>query len=295
MMPALFGITILVFLLVRVSGDPVQLMLPDEATQQQIDQLRESLGLNKPLPAQYVTFVGNLLKGNLGTSLRYSGRPALEIVMERLPATALLGAAALIVSIAISLPAGILAALRRGTWVDHLVSVLAVLGQAMPNFWLGLMLMLLFAVHLKAFPVSGYGTLNHLVLPAVTLGTGMAAILMRLLRTSVLEVLNLDYIRTARAKGLGTPRIAIMHVLRNAVLAYITVVGLQVPRIVAGAVVTEQVFAWPGMGLLTVQAVNFRDMAVIQGIVIVSSLIVMLANLVVDIAYSLIDPRISYA
>jgi peptide/nickel transport system permease protein len=295
MIPVVFGITLIIFVLLRVSGDPVTLMLPEDAPQEQIEQLRESLGLDRPILEQYAIFMGNLLRGDFGRSIRYSNQPALPIVLERLPATLQLTAAAIFVAVLISLPAGIVAAVRRKSWADYTATSFAVLGEAMPNFWLGIMLILIFAVGLGWFPVSGRGGPEYLVLPALTLGTALAALLTRLMRSSLLEVLNQDYVRTARAKGLHQRIVLLKHAVRNALLAYVTVLGLQVASLMAGAVITEQVFAWPGIGLLAIQAINSRDMAVVQTVVIIASLIVMTANLAVDLIYAVIDPRIQYA
>ena len=295
MVPVVFGITLIVFLLVRASGDPVVLMLPEDATQEQIDLLRTSLGLDRPVMEQYVRYIGNLVRGDFGTSIRFRNQDAFQITIERLPATLQLASAALLVAVLISLPAGIIAATQRNRWPDRVASTLSVLGEAMPNFWLGIMLILVFSVQFGVFPVSGRGTLAHLALPALTLGTALAALLTRLMRSSLLEVLNQDYVRTATAKGLWRRVVLTKHALRNALLSYVTVLGLQVASLMAGAVVTEQVFAWPGIGLLAIQAIHSRDMAIIQAVVIVASLVVMLANLLVDVVYSLIDPRISYS
>lgn len=294
MIPVVLGITLIVFVLLRVSGDPVSLMLPEDATAEQIAQLRESLGLDRPLPEQYLIFLGNLLRGDFGRSIRYGNQPVLPIVLERLPATLQLTLAAMLVAVAISLPAGIIAAVYRNRWPDYSATTFAILGEAMPNFWLGIMLILVFAVQLRWLPVSGRGSLAHLVLPAITLGTALAALLTRLMRSSLLEVLGQDYVRTAKAKGLRARLVIVKHALRNALLSYVTVLGLQLASLMAGAVVTEQVFAWPGMGLLAIQAINSRDMAVVQAVVIVASLIVMAANLLVDLLYAVIDPRIQY-
>jgi peptide/nickel transport system permease protein len=294
MVPVILGITLIVFLLVRASGDPVVLLLPEDATQEQIELLRTSLGLDRPVLEQYVRYLSNLLRGDFGTSLRFRNQDALEITLERLPATLQLASAALVVAVLLSLPAGIVAAVYRNRWPDRIASTLSVVGEAMPNFWLGIMLILLFSVQFGLFPVSGRGTFAHLVLPALTLGTALAALLTRLMRSSLLEVLNQDYVRTATAKGLPRRVVLVKHALRNALLAYVTVLGLQVASLMAGAVITEQVFAWPGMGLLAIQAINSRDMAIIQTVVILASLIVMTANLLVDLVYSLIDPRIAY-
>ncbi len=295
MVPVVLGITLIVFVLVRASGDPAIILLPEDATMEQVELLRRSLGLDRPVLEQYVIYLGNLARGDFGMSLRFQHQPAFAIVMERLPATLQLASAALLVALLVSLPAGILAALYRDRWPDRLASTFSAIGEAMPNFWLGIMLILLFAVQLRAFPVSGQGSLAHLVLPAVTLGTGLAALLTRLMRSSLLEVLSQDYVRTATAKGLKWRTVLGKHALRNGLLAYVTVLGLQVASLMAGAVVTEQVFAWPGIGLLAIQAINSRDMAIIQTVVIVASLVVMFANLLVDVLYSLIDPRIQYA
>jgi len=295
MVPVVLGITLIVFVLVRVSGDPVTLMLPEDAEQFQIDALREALGLDQPITTQYVIYMRDLLRGDLGTSLRYSGQAALPIVLERLPATLQLTLAALVVAVVISFPLGIIAAVYRNRWPDMSATSFAVLGQAMPNFWLGIMMILLFSVILGWLPVSGRSGLASFILPAITLGTSLAALLTRLMRSSLLEVLNQDYVRTATAKGLQRRLVLLKHAVRNALLSYVTVLGLQVATLMAGAVVTEQVFAWPGIGLLAIQAINSRDMPVIQGVVIIAALIVMSANLLVDILYALIDPRISYS
>jgi peptide/nickel transport system permease protein len=294
MIPVILGITLIVFVLVRISGDPVVLMLPEDAEPWQIEALREALGLDRPVPVQYAMFLRDLLRGDFGTSLRYTNQEALPIVLERLPATLQLTLAALCVAVVISFPLGIIGAVYRNRWPDVTATGFAVLGQAMPNFWLGIMLILLFSVTLGWLPVSGRGGLTSLVLPAITLGTALAALLTRLMRSSLLEVLGQDYVRTATAKGLQRRLVLLKHAVRNALLAYVTVLGLQVASLMAGAVVTEQVFAWPGIGLLAIQAINSRDMPIIQGVVVVAALIVMTANLVVDVLYALIDPRISY-
>jgi peptide/nickel transport system permease protein len=294
MIPVLFGITLIVFLLLRVSGDPVSLMLGEEASEAQIAQLREAYGLDRPLPEQYLRYMGDLLTGDFGKSIRYNNQPALDVVTERLPATAALAGMALFFAVIISLPAGIIAALYRRRMPDYIASFLSVLGQAMPNFWLGIMLILIFSIGLGWFPVSGREEPMAVILPGLALGTGLAAVLTRLLRSSLIEVLGQDYIRTARAKGIGPVAVTMRHAIRNAILSYLTLIGLEASSLMAGAVVTEQVFAWPGIGLLAIQAINSRDMAVVQTIVILAALIVMLINLLVDVLYSLIDPRIQH-
>lgn len=295
MIPVLIGITLIVFVLLRVSGDPVVLMLPEDAPREQIEALRRNLGLDRPIPEQYLLFLRDLVRGDFGRSIRYGNQDVLEIVLERLPATLELAAAAILVALLISVPAGVVAATHRRRLPDHAATTFSVLGEAMPNFWLGIMLILVFAVNLRLLPVSGRGSLAHLVLPAITLGTGLAAVLTRLLRSSLIEALNQDYVRTAHAKGARPSVVLVKHAMRNALLGYLTVLGLQMASLLAGSVVTEQVFAWPGIGLLAVQAINSRDMAIVQAIVIVSSLVVMVANLVVDVLYAVIDPRIQYS
>lgn len=292
MVPVAFGITLIVFTLIRSSGDPARLMLPEDASQEQIAALREHLGLDRPILEQYLIFVSNMLRGDFGESVRYRGQDVLSIVLERLPATLELTLAAVFVAVLISLPAGIIAANYRGRWPDYGATGFAILGEAMPNFWLGIMLILLFSVNLGWLPVSGRGGLDNLFLPAITLGTALAALLTRLMRSSLLEVLNQDYVRTARAKGLRDRMVILKHAVRNALLSYVTVLGLRFATLMAGAIVTEQVFAWPGIGLLAVNAIGSRDMAIVQAVVIIASLTVMTVNLVVDMLYAFIDPRI---
>ena len=294
LVPVLFGITLMIFLLVQVSGDPVSMLVTEDMTPADVEALRQRLGLDAPYHVQYANYILRLLQGDFGYSLRYSNQPVLPIVAERLPATLQLTAAAIFVSIAISFPAGVLAAYYRKSAIDHLASGMAVLGQAMPNFWLGIMLILVFSVQLELLPVSGRGSVWHLVLPAISLGTALAAVLTRLLRANLVEALSEDYVRTAHAKGLNTWSVVVKHAVRNSSLAYLTVLGLQVSSLMAGAVVTEQVFAWPGIGLLAIQAIHSRDMAVIQAIVLVATVIVLVVNLIVDLSYSWADPRIRY-
>jgi len=294
MVPVLFGVVTIIFVLLRVSGDPVQLYLPEDASVEQVEELRRALGLDRPLPVQYALFLADLARGDFGESLRYRNQNVLTIVLERLPATLELASAALLVAVLISLPLGIVAALNRNRLPDAVASAVAMLGRAMPNFWLGIMLILAFAVHLRWLPVSGRDGFANLVLPALTLGTSIAALLMRLMRSGMLEVMNQDYVRTAKAKGLRWRRVVVKHGLRNALIGYVTVLGLEIAGLLAGAVVTEQVFAWPGIGRLAIQAINSRDMAIVQAVVILAALVVMTANLLVDLAYALIDPRIRY-
>ncbi|UQN08216.1 ABC transporter permease [Deinococcus sp. QL22] len=294
MIPSLLGISLIVFLLLRLSGDPVRLMLPEDASLEQVQSLRTALGLDQPLLVQYGKFLTQMVTGDFGESIRYTNQSVLQIVIERLPATLELSVAALFVAILISLPIGILAAIKRNSLADRLASTLAVLGRAMPSFWVGILLIMVFATQFQWLPVSGREGWTSIVLPAITLGISLAALLMRLLRSNLIEVLGLDYIRTARAKGLSPRTVVRRHALRNALLSYLTVLGLEMASLLGGAVVTEQVFAWPGVGLLAVQAINSRDMAVVQAVVIIASVIVMVTNLMVDMAYALVDPRIRY-
>lgn len=298
--PTLVGVTLLVFVTVRLSGDPVAAYLGSDAadsaiiTAEQEAAIRAHLGLDRPLPLQYVLFLRNIAMGDFGGSFIYQGRPALDLLAERLPATARLAAAALLVAVLISLPGGIIAALNRNRPADTLVNAFSVLGDAMPNFWLGVMLILLFGVRLGWLPVSGTGSLQHLVLPALTLGTAMAALQTRLMRSGLIEALHQDYVRTAKAKGLSTGAVVLKHALRNAALGYVTLLGLAIPSLLGGSVVVERIFAWPGVGLLFINGLGGRDMALIQAVVIFSAAMVILANLIVDLLYTVIDPRVRY-
>lgn len=298
--PTLVGVTLLVFVTVRLSGDPVAAYLGSDAadsatiTAEQEAAIRAHLGLDQPLPLQYLLFLRNMAMGDFGGSFIYQGRPAIDLLAERLPATARLAAAALLVAVLISLPGGIIAALNRNRPADTLVNAFSVLGDAMPNFWLGVMLILLFSVRLGWLPVSGTGSLQHLVLPAVTLGTAMAALQTRLMRSGLIEALHQDYVRTAKAKGLSTGAVVLKHALRNAALGYVTLLGLAIPSLLGGSVVVERIFAWPGVGLLFINGLGGRDMALIQAVVIFSAAMVILANLIVDLLYTVIDPRVRY-
>ncbi|MFB5675304.1 ABC transporter permease [Paenibacillus terreus] len=292
--PVLFIITLVVFVLVHVTGDPVTMMLPDTATAEDRQVLKEALGLDQPLYVQYSIFVSNLLHGDFGDSFRY-GQSALPIVLERLPASFELAMASMLVACCISIPLGIWSAVRRNSFMDLLISGISVLGKAMPNFWVGIMLILLISVQLEWTPVSGRGGFSHLILPALTLGTGIAAEMTRLIRSSFLEIISQDYIRTARSKGLREIVILGKHGLRNALIPVVTISGLQLTNLVGGSLVTETVFSWPGMGQLIVQAINTHDMAIIQASIFIIAFIVILINLLTDITYKLLDPRIKYS
>lgn len=291
--PVLLLITLIVFLLVRVTGDPVSLMLPETASDAERDSLREAMGFNDPLPIQYLNYLGDLVTGDFGDSFRYN-TDALNLILERLPATLELAIASMIVAIVISVPLGILSAVKRNSFFDLFITGGAVLGKAMPNFWLGIMLILLLSVTFQFFPVSGRGTLGHLVLPALTLGTGIAAEMTRLIRSSMLEILGQDFIRTARSKGLGEAIIVNKHAFRNALIPVVTIMALQTSTLIGGTLITETVFAWPGLGQLLVQSVNLRDMAVVQAATFIIAIFVILSNLIADLVYRLLDPRIKY-
>lgn len=292
----LFGVTVIVFSLLHLTpGDPAELILGDmpDITEADVARVRAELGLDKPLPVQYGIFVWNLLHGDLGTSV-YTHEPVTEIIGRKMWNTFLLTGTALLLAVTLAIPAGIISAVKQYSLLDDGSMMLALLGAAMPNFWLGVMLILLFAVKLKWLPPSGIGTWKHLILPAVTLGTGRAALTTRLMRSSLLEVIAEDYIRTARAKGLRERVVLLRHALRNALIPVVTVLGLQLGFLFAGAVLTETIFAWPGIGRAMVSAVFERDYPVVQGITLLISTSVILANLLVDVCYGFLDPRIRY-
>lgn len=291
--PVLFLITLIVFILVRVTGDPVSLMISETATDEEREALRESLGFNDPLYIQYIDYMGDLIKGDFGNSHRYE-TDALGLVIERLPATIELAIASMIIAVIVSVPLGILSAIKRNSFFDLFVTGGAVLGKAMPNFWLGIMLILFFSVQIGIFPVSGRGTFLHLVLPAIALGTGIAAEMARLIRSSMLEILGQDFIRTARSKGLQEAVVVNRHAFRNALIPVVTIMALQTSTLIGGTLITETVFAWPGIGQLLIQSVNLRDMAVVQAAVFIIAIFVILSNLTADLVYRLLDPRIKY-
>jgi peptide/nickel transport system permease protein len=288
----LWLVTVVVFGLLHLTpGDPASLMLGEQATPEQIRDLRRSLGLDEPLLTQYTRFLGHAVRGDFGMSIR-AQRPALEVVLERLPATLLLAAGAFTFALALGLPIGVLSAAKRLSLWDHGSMALALMGQSMPVFWLGLMLIIVFSVHLRWLPVSGAGGPLHLVLPAITLGTFLIGLIIRLTRSSMLEVLGQDYVRTARAKGLGERAVIIRHALRNALIPVVTLLGLQLGILLGGAVITETVFAWPGVGMVTVTAIHQRDYPVVQCAVLVSAVLVVSINWAVDVLYHVLDPRI---
>lgn len=293
-LPALWLIVTLVFLLVHViPGDPVQQMLGEGARADDIRQLRHSLGLDLPVPVQYERYLAGVLRGDLGESLRFQ-RPVAGMVLSHFPATLELSVVALLVCAAIGIPAGILAAQRRGASADHAIGVLTLLGLSVPNFALGPVLILVFSVILGWLPVSGRGGPAHLVLPAVTLGGALAAILTRMVRTSVMEELSADYVRTARAKGLSEAAVLFRHAFRNALTPILTVLGLQFGTLLAGTIVTETIFSWPGIGRLAVQAIQARDYPLLQGCILLIACSYVAVNLLTDVVTALADPRVRF-
>jgi peptide/nickel transport system permease protein len=280
-----------VFGMVRLSGDPVLLFMPMDIQAKDVDEFRDRLGFNDPLAVQYARFLGAAVRGDFGESLRYR-RDALGLVLERLPATLLLAGAALILTLLVAVPLGVLSAVRRDTAFDHVSTVITVLGQATPGFWLGLMLIYLFAVQLRWLPTGGMGTAAHVVMPAVVLAAFYSARVARLTRSAVLDTLGEDYVLTARAKGLAETRVIGKHTLRNSAIPIVTLAGLEAGQLLGGAVVTETIFAWPGLGRLTVQALLNRDFPVVMAAVSFTSIVYTLMNLLVDVAYGWLDPRV---
>jgi len=286
--------SIVIFLLLRVlPGDPAQLLLGDIATPQAVEAKRHELGLDLPLPAQYLLFIESALRGDLGVSIR-AQVPSLSYVLSRAPATLVLAATSAGLAIAIGIPIGVLSAVRRGSLADAAATGLAILAQSTPNYWLGLVLITVFAVTLHWLPTSGYGGLRNLVLPSITLSFFLLGLIVRITRTEMLDVLRQDYVRTARAKGLPFRTVIVRHTLRNALIPVLTVVGLQVGALLGGAVITETVFAWPGLGYLTIEAVYMRDYPVVQTVVLLSAVVFVVINTLVDILYVLLDPRVRY-
>ena len=288
----IFGVLVLVFMLIHlVPGDPVEVMLGESAQAADREALRQSLGLDRPLLTQFGQYLGHVLAFDLGHSL-HSKRPITDILLERLPATIELTLAALWVALLVAFPLGVMAAVRKDSAWDHSAMAVSLLGVSIPNFLMGPLLILVFAVWLGWFPVSGRDGLASLVLPAITLGTAMAAILSRMVRATLLEVLGEDYIRTARAKGLGPGAVIWRHALRNALLPVITLLGLQLGALLAGAVITEAIFSWPGIGSLVIEAIQRRDYPVVQASVLLISLSYVLVNTLTDLAYGWFDPRV---
>jgi peptide/nickel transport system permease protein len=298
----LLGVVTVVFITLRLTGDPVQMLLAEgNPSQEDIEELRRVLALDKPLPLQYVDTISKMARGDFGRSFRY-GTPALNEVIRRMPATLELAGGAYVVALLIAIPTGILSAIRRGGAVDFFSRLVSLVGVSFPNFWLGLMLILLFAVQLQWLPASGrapdggfVNKLESLILPSLTLGAGLAAVLTRLLRSSMLDVMGSEYIKVARAKGLRDSHVIWRHALKNAMIPVVTIMGLQVGFLLGGSVIVEVVFSWPGVGRLAVDAIGNRDYPVVQAAVVFLASFLILANLIVDLLYSWLDPRITYS
>lgn len=292
--PLVLLVATLVFSLIHlIPGDPVEMMLGEGAQRADLESLRHDLGLDRPLHQQYLSFLSGLVRADLGRSLHF-GVPVSQLLADHYPATLELAFAAMMVALLISLPLGILAAFHRGGAIDHASRFLALLGVSMPNFWLGPMLILLLAIQLGAFPVSGRSGLASLVLPAITLGTALAGLLTRMVRSSLAEELHKDYLVTARAKGLGRTAVLVRHALKSALVPVITVVGLQFGALLTGAIITETIFSWPGLGRLIIQGIRLRDYPVVQGGILIIALTYVLLNLITDLVYAWLDPRIRY-
>jgi ABC-type dipeptide/oligopeptide/nickel transport system permease component len=292
--PVLLGVATLVFSLIHlVPGDPVQGMLGESASPREVAELRQRLGLDRPLHVQYAVFLSGLVRGDLGTSLR-TGEPVAGAIADRIPATFQLAVAAMALAIAVALPLGIVAAVRAGSAIDAAATTLALVGISMPNFWVGPLLAILFAITLGWLPVSGSGTPAHLVLPAVTLGAPLAAVLARMTRASVIEELRELYVLAARARGVSRSRAVLRHAFRNSLIPIVTVLGLQMGAVLTGAVITETIFAWPGVGRLLIQSINFRDYPLVQGCILLIAVTYVAMNLLTDLVYGLLDPRIRY-
>ncbi|MGE0591348.1 MAG: nickel ABC transporter permease [Vicinamibacterales bacterium] len=292
--PVLLGVTTLVFSLIHlIPGDPAQAMLGEAASVEDVADLRARLGLDRPLLAQYASFLGGALRGDLGRSLRTS-QPVTVAIFERVPATLELAAAAMIVAIGVALPLGIAGAVWRGTTIDHAAMTLALAGVSIPNFWLGPLLAIVFAVELGWLPVAGRGTIAHLVLPAISLGAALAAILARMTRATLLEELREPYVQAARARGASRSRAIVRHAFRNSLIPVVTLVGLQFGAVLTGAVITETIFAWPGVGRLLIQSIGFRDYPLVQGCILLIAVTYVGVNLLTDLVYGVLDPRIRY-
>jgi len=292
--PVLFGVATLVFSLIHlIPGDPAQAMLGEGADPEQVAELRRQLGLDRPLMVQYGSYLASVVRGDLGTSLR-TAQPVTDVIAERVPATVELALVAMAVAVLFAIPLGVIAAVWRGTAVDQLAMTLALAGISMPNFWLGPLLALVLAVELGWLPVSGRGTPAHLVLPAATLGIALAAILARMTRASVLEELRELYVTAARARGATRLRAIVRHAFRNSLIPVVTLLGLQFGAVLTGAVITETIFAWPGIGRLLIQSIGFRDYPMVQGCILFIAVTYVGVNLLTDVAYGWLDPRIRY-
>ncbi len=290
----IWGISLITFSLLHLFRDPVLILLPPEATKEDVAMLRKEMGLDQPIIVQYFKFLSGMARGDFGKSF-VAQRPALGLVLERMPMTLWLAASGLLLAIIISIPLGVLAAVRRNRIHDHSASVLAVLGQAMPLFWLDIMLIIIFAVKLRLLPASGAGSFRHIILPATGIAVSVLPILMRLTRSRMIEILSQDYIRTARAKGLGEKAVLFRHALRNALIPVVTILGFQFGMLLGGAVITETIFAWPGVASLVVESIFNSDFPVVQAAVAVFAILIVAANLLTDIAVAWLDPKVRFS
>ena len=288
----LVGASAIAFILLRIiPGDPAMLMLSENATEEEINQMREQMGLNLPIWKQYIDYVKQMIVFDFGNSIS-RGLPSMQLILNHLPATLLLVFWAMVIAIIIAIPLGMFAAVKKNSFSDYVVSILALLGQSVPSYWLGMMLILFLAVNLGILPTSGYGSWSNMILPAFTLAIYQLALIARLMRSSTLDVLNLDYVRTARAKGIPEFVVIFKHVFKNALIPTITMIGLQTGQLLGGAIITEFIFSWPGLGFLTVQSIQAQDYPMIQSLVIVSAVVFVVINLLVDIFYAIVDRRI---
>lgn len=295
MMIALFVITIIVFSLSHLTGSPIDALLPDDATQAQIDSLTEHLGLDRPYYVQYLTFLQNAAVGDFGDSTKWKGNTAASVVLERLPATLKLGGLAVLISVVVAIPLGVLSAVWKGSYFDRMAGVIALLGQSFPAFWLGIILMWIFAVTLGWFPTSGYGGLSYMILPAIAMAWFQIAALTRLTRSAMLEVLDSEFVKLARVKGVDETTVIWKHAFRNAAIVPVTYFGVLAGSLLTGSVVVETVFAWPGTGLLAIDAIRGRDFPVVQSVVMFFAVFYLVANFLVDVLYAVVDPRIRFS
>lgn len=288
---SLLGVATIIFFILRLTGDPVLLMVPQDSTAEEIEAMRAALGLDQPLGKQYIDYLKQILTGDLGRSY-IQNAPVSKLIMERIPYTLDLAVAAFILTVIIGVPIGMLTAVYKGTWVERLFMPLILIGQSMPTFWTGILLIMFVSVRLGWLPSSGVDGLESLILPSITLASLSIATVARMTRSSLLEQLGQDYVRTARSKGAGTPRILTRHLLRNASIPILTVLGMEFANLLGGSVITETIFAWPGLGQLTIQAIHARDFPVVQAVVMLGSAIYIIINLLTDLLYGLVDPRI---
>jgi peptide/nickel transport system permease protein len=287
----LFVLSMIVFFMVRLTGDPVMLMLPDDASHEDVVQLRSALGLDRPLPVQYWRFLSKAVRGDFGRSIK-GQVPVFDLIQDRFPNSVKLGLVSMVITIALALPLGVMAAVKKGTPIDTLANLIAVLGQSLPQFWVGIVLIQVFAVYLRWLPVAGMGTMWHYILPGFTLGWFLVAGIMRLLRSSMLDVLDSEFVKLARVKGVPPRGVIWKHALKNAFMPVLTYTAIYLAILITGAILVETVFAWPGVGQLIYQGIVYRDFPVIQAVVLLTALIVVTVNFMVDIAYAYLDPRI---